>query len=304
MNRKKITALILTLLLTTSTTTVFAQEIKTTTEKDPIKASLLDKEKYNDDDMVYTGGSKYFDETTGNYKVKGIIHNIDHSEKNPELAGESRLFFIKTEDRQLKTFVSILDCKILGSYENIKEGTQIEVWGEIRNDTLMAKKAIVNNASNEIIDYKDITHEIDSNEELNKWVSENQTTKGVYLKNYNNENYLLIAAGECNSGGYSINLNKLYTKENVLYVDAEVQTPSKDSIVTCALTYPHLILKLNSDNSFNNVVWNQVKVNDFKLNDSTTLGDIKNMFNSTDNMYEKLTIIKKVVNFLQSLISL
>jgi protease stability complex PrcB-like protein len=304
MNRKKITALVLTLLLSTSTATVFAQEIKTNTEKTPINASLLNKQKYNDDDIVYTGGSKYFDETTGNYRVKGIIQNIDHSEKNPELAGESRLFFIKTEDKQFRTFVSILDCKIVGGYENIKEGTQIEVWGEIRNDTLVADKVIVNNASNEIIDYKDITDEIDNNEELSKWVSKNHTTKGVYLKNYNNENYILITAGECNTGGYSVNLNKLYTKEDVVYIDAEVQSPSKDVDVTCALTYPHLVIQLNSDNNFNNIVWNQVKINDFELNDSTTLGDIKNMFNSTDNMDEKLTILRKTLNFLQSLISL
>lgn len=304
MNRKKITALILTLLLSTSTATVFAQEINTNNEKNPIKASLLNKQKYNDNDMVYAGGSKYFDETTGKYSVKGTIQNIDNSEKNPELAGESRLFFIKTEDKQFRTFVSILDCKIVGGYENIKEGTQIEVWGEIRNDTLVADKVIINNASNEIIDYKNITHEIVNNKELSKWVSENHTTKGVYLKNYNNENYILIAAGECNTGGYSINLNKLYAKEDILYVDAEVQAPSANVGVTDALTYPHLILQLNSDNSFNNIVWNQVKINDFELTDSTTLGDIKNIFNSTDNMSGKLTIIRKVLNFLQSLISL
>ncbi|KYH34133.1 hypothetical protein CLTEP_19100 [Clostridium tepidiprofundi DSM 19306] len=238
MNKKRITALMLTLLLSTSTVSAFATQIKSN-NKTSVKTSLL---KHNNN-MVYTGGSNYFDEKTGKYIMKK------------------------------KTSIN---------KENI----------------------LIKNNTDTNIDYKDVTNKISNDSELSEWISINRNTKGVYFKNYNNKNYLLISAGKCNTGGYSINLNKLYTKKNILYVDADIKVPSKDSIVTEAITYPYLIIQLDSNSKFNNIVWNQININDLKLNDSTTLGDIKKMFNSANNTGKKLSVIKKVLNFLQTLISL
>ncbi|MCM1991550.1 hypothetical protein [Oceanirhabdus seepicola] len=62
--------------------------------------------------------------------IAGTIKKIDNSEKNPELAGESRFFTIETkEGKSIDVFCSILDAKIKG-YENIKVGNIIDFKGE------------------------------------------------------------------------------------------------------------------------------------------------------------------------------
>ncbi|WBW96976.1 protease complex subunit PrcB family protein [Oceanirhabdus sp. W0125-5] len=63
-------------------------------------------------------------------EIEGTIIKVDNSEKNPELAGESRFFTIKTkEGKSIDVFCSILDAKIKG-YENIKVGNIIDFKGE------------------------------------------------------------------------------------------------------------------------------------------------------------------------------
>ena len=60
----------------------------------------------------------------------GTIKKIDNSEKNPELAGESRNFTIETkEGKSIDVFCSVLTAKIKG-YENIKVGSTIDFKGE------------------------------------------------------------------------------------------------------------------------------------------------------------------------------
>lgn len=302
MNRKKFSILILSslILITSLSTSISAQvnnkEVKNTSNICTIKQD-------SDDNMVYAGGSKYFNEVTGKYTIKGTIKSIDNTEKNPELAGESRLIVVKTADKEFTAFISILTSKIIGGYENIKEGANIEITGNFKNNVLVAEKVVIEDHINlikELTDFKVIEHGMPNNKELSEWVRENSNTEGIYHKKYNNKDYIIIAAGECNSGGYSIKVNELFLKEDNLYIDAKIQSPPENANVTMSITYPYVLVELNSTYNFNDVIWNQLN-NDFEINDSTTLGDIKTKFNSADDLNQKLDIVKEVLNFLQGL---
>lgn len=56
--------------------------------------------------------------------------------------------------------------------------------------------------------------------------------------------YIVIGYGTKNTGGYSISVEQLFLSENAVYVDTNLIGPKKDEMVTQALTYPYIVLKI------------------------------------------------------------
>ncbi len=194
--------------------------------------------------------------TVPEHYIKGVIQSLDTSKNNSELTSGSKLIIIKTDNQEVKVLVNILNCKIIGGYEKIKEGIEIKVYGVHKDELLVATKAIIKTEDiKEITDYKELKKSFSNNNEFKKWISQNSKVKGIYHKNYNNKDYILIAAGACNTGGYSIKVNGLYKEKDALYIDAKVLGPAKGTMVTQAITYPYLVLELSTDNEFTNVTW-------------------------------------------------
>ena len=55
--------------------------------------------------------------------------------------------------------------------------------------------------------------------------------------------YIVVGYGKQVTGGYSIALNDLYLTKNAIYIDTDLVGPSKDDVVTQAMTYPYIVIK-------------------------------------------------------------
>lgn len=55
--------------------------------------------------------------------------------------------------------------------------------------------------------------------------------------------YIVVGYGAQNTGGYSITVDELYLTDNSIYIDTNLIGPSKEDIVTQAITYPYIVVK-------------------------------------------------------------
>lgn len=56
--------------------------------------------------------------------------------------------------------------------------------------------------------------------------------------------YIVVGYGEQPTGGYSITVDDLYLTNNSIYIDTSLIGPSKDDVVTQAITYPYIVVKI------------------------------------------------------------
>lgn len=83
--------------------------------------------------------------------------------------------------------------------------------------------------------------------EIRKWYEEKYKTPALHSYSLNGERYLLLSAGEKRTGGYEIRDLKLTGKDNEIEVKASLKSPAQDEIVSMALTYPHVLIKIPED---------------------------------------------------------
>ncbi|MDO5291197.1 MAG: protease complex subunit PrcB family protein [bacterium] len=55
--------------------------------------------------------------------------------------------------------------------------------------------------------------------------------------------YIVVGYGTQNTGGYSISVDDFYLASNAIYIDTNLIGPTKDEVVTTALTYPYVVVK-------------------------------------------------------------
>lgn len=93
------------------------------------------------------------------------------------------------------------------------------------------------------------SQELRDNELLSKWYQENHQTGGIYSLTAGEWMYVLVAAGEKPTGGYDLQIYSIIEiSPGTAYVSASLKSPSKDDIVTQALTYPHAIARFTKGN--------------------------------------------------------
>ena len=56
--------------------------------------------------------------------------------------------------------------------------------------------------------------------------------------------YIVIGYGEKSTGGYSIQVKELYLTNKEIVIETELIGPSKEDVVTMALSYPYIIIKI------------------------------------------------------------
>lgn len=63
---------------------------------------------------------------------------------------------------------------------------------------------------------------------------------------FSNKDYLYIVMGygEKPTGGYSIKVDDLYLTKNAIYFNTSLLGPPKDEVVTQAITYPYIVVKI------------------------------------------------------------
>lgn len=90
---------------------------------------------------------------------------------------------------------------------------------------------------------------LDDNEILAQWYQNNSYKGGFHSISDGQWQYVLIAAGEKNTGGYSITVDSITeVTPGTAYVHATLNSPGKDAMVTQALTYPYLIVRFEKGN--------------------------------------------------------
>lgn len=84
-------------------------------------------------------------------------------------------------------------------------------------------------------------------EELMKHVEEkkeNEFKFTFYNKDTMDYLYIVVGYGAQPTGGYSIAIEELYLTENSIYIDTSLIGPAKDDVVTQAITYPYIVVKI------------------------------------------------------------
>lgn len=131
-------------------------------------------------------------------------------------------------------------------------GQVVEWQGETRTIVMKNKaQTALLDASSRVIINQDFQG-IDAVEEyknvpqdVKDWVEKNSMTEFTGSMVSGDSTYLLIARGECNSGGYGIDIKGINEGEGVLTVQAEYTNPDPDSFNIMALTYPVALLKID-----------------------------------------------------------
>lgn len=98
------------------------------------------------------------------------------------------------------------------------------------------------------VPYKEITTDhIKDNKALLKWYEENNQKSGIsYIKD-GKYTYAIVGAGEKPTGGYSISIDEVfYSSEDSIVINATVTPPGKDMNVIMVLTYPSILIRIDS----------------------------------------------------------
>lgn len=62
----------------------------------------------------------------------------------------------------------------------------------------------------------------------------------------NNANYVILNMGEKNTGGYSIDIEKVEETDKNIIITVKEKSPSADGMVMQVITYPYTVIKINS----------------------------------------------------------
>lgn len=87
---------------------------------------------------------------------------------------------------------------------------------------------------------------VNEDEPLQNWAEGNKTTAGEY-QYPDDENIYMIAAGEQNTGGYSIEITEEELSEEILTITYTVRSPGPDDVVTQAISYPYLLIEVSEE---------------------------------------------------------
>lgn len=96
----------------------------------------------------------------------------------------------------------------------------------------------------EKISYEDIME----NEKVKAWYDEINQIKGIHYFRDGKYMYALISGGERSTGGYLIELDEIYySNMDTVYISARVNPPSDDVSVIMMITYPSMLIRIESD---------------------------------------------------------
>jgi len=83
--------------------------------------------------------------------------------------------------------------------------------------------------------------------DLKIWYEQNYNNEGVYTFTQDENLYILIAAGEKPTAGYSLKNITLTGQENEIVVTAELATPDPQELVAQVITAPHELVRIPAD---------------------------------------------------------
>lgn len=97
------------------------------------------------------------------------------------------------------------------------------------------------------IDFEVIGSDALTDSSLEEWYNKNNNKEGVTSFDFKEHKYILVGAGEKPTGGYSVEVTSVVGKEDSILVNAKVNSPKADEMVTEALTYPSTLIRISKD---------------------------------------------------------
>jgi hypothetical protein len=81
--------------------------------------------------------------------------------------------------------------------------------------------------------------------EIAQWQEANRRSPGQYTKHEGSHTYLMVAAGERPTGGYTVEVLSVRESGGKLHVAARINAPPPGSMVTMAFTYPTAVIRID-----------------------------------------------------------
>lgn len=100
----------------------------------------------------------------------------------------------------------------------------------------------------ETVEFNSVSYE-EVNDDMKAWIDRSKNKEMIQIRNIKNDTYVLFTRGLKNSGGYSIEIHDITKKSEGLYFDISWKDPEKGSMVTEEITYPFVLVKLNTSYS-------------------------------------------------------
>ncbi|AGC68022.1 copper amine oxidase-like protein [Thermoclostridium stercorarium subsp. stercorarium DSM 8532] len=120
--------------------------------------------------------------------------------------------------------------------------------------------------STEEIGFEIVTPDtVASDEELSAWVSRLYTQAGIHYTIKDNFVYALVAAGQRNTGGYRVTIDRVAkNKTGDVYIYATVQSPEPGMLVTQVITWPYTVIRFENTDIRN--VHGNIRNSAFQIN--------------------------------------
>lgn len=99
-------------------------------------------------------------------------------------------------------------------------------------------------------------------ERLIEWYEEYYTQGILSYYDYEEHTYILVSEGEKPTGGYELNMISIVGEEENIKVKTELISPSKDDLVTQAITYPNLLVRIKKDER--KILWDEASIRPVK----------------------------------------
>ncbi|MDQ7793791.1 MAG: protease complex subunit PrcB family protein [bacterium] len=84
-------------------------------------------------------------------------------------------------------------------------------------------------------------------ETIQTWADALRPLEGVYVRDDGGFRYVLVAMGERPTGGYRVDLNDAMEAEDYVLLEVVYRAPGPGDMVTQALTYPYLLLRVKTE---------------------------------------------------------
>ncbi|MDF2614542.1 MAG: hypothetical protein K0S71_2328 [Clostridia bacterium] len=84
------------------------------------------------------------------------------------------------------------------------------------------------------------------NPDLARWYQRNYQREGIHYRKSRGNMYVIVSAGRKPTGGYTLIIRNIRrTQRNTAFIRARLIPPAPNMIVTQAITYPHLLIRID-----------------------------------------------------------
>lgn len=169
--------------------------------------------------------------------------DIVHESGSIHLTINNRTAQVNGQNVQMDVPPRIINDRTLVPLRFLSENLEAQVeWNEVNRMVYVETKDF---EPGETAFTFEQVNEADLPQQLRNWIADNRESQGFHLLAYEGSSYVMAAAGQQPSGGYTMEIKQINrANDNQAIVKAVLTTPAPDEMVTMALTYPYSIVRV------------------------------------------------------------